>query len=592
MAQINLTELDFEQIRTSLRTYLQKQDTVKDLNFEGSAVNFLLDLLAYNTLYYAHYANMISGECFLDSAQLEKSIISLVKPLGYVVPTKTSARSRIQLQNVTNVTPLITPYSVSVSGKTPEGADYQFWNIDSIPLISGTSTTEYFSIYEGSYVSVSYGGDGFEFPDQKILIADLNMDIKTLRVSVRRAADTNYVYWKFLDTYSGSSVADSSNLYTIERTSSGFVVKFQTTSSSAANLVGGDIVKLEYLSSNGSNANGTSVFTPIVIPNIGVTIVNNLPSFGGLDAPDLDEAKRVAPLVFSAQQRLVTKSDYYGFLAQLGYSGNVNVWGGEDNSPPMYGRVLFSLGDVSNANNTEIKNIISLIKERSIITVLPEYVSPVAVTVEFKLNILYDKDIVVSNPEIVLQQIKSKLEENYPRGAYNTSLTSATITNTIDSFGPGYYLNDSLDKDFKLSLRVSPSTFVTTLNFKNRIKQEMISIDNRGLGLVSSEFRSPYYTEGLVSIRDQTILFPGARNPPNIGKLKLFTKNTASGIYDVDLNANVGEINYKTGIISIYPNIASEVFTIYVNPNNPNDIVAKDEIYLNLDIITTPPVPL
>ena len=148
MAQINLTELDFEQIRTSLRTYLQKQETVKDLNFEGSAVNFLLDLLAYNTLYYAHYANMISGECFLDSAQLEKSIISLVKPLGYVVPTKTSARTRIQLQNVTNVIPLTTPYSVSVRGKTPEGADYQFWNIDSIPLLASTpNTTEYFSIY-------------------------------------------------------------------------------------------------------------------------------------------------------------------------------------------------------------------------------------------------------------------------------------------------------------------------------------------------------------------------------------------------------------------------------------------------------------
>jgi hypothetical protein len=590
MAQINLTELDFEQIRTSLRTYLKKQDTVKDLNFEGSAVNFLLDLLAYNTLYYAHYANMISGECFLDSAQLEKSIISLVKPLGYVVPTKTSARTRIQLQNVTNVTPLTIPYSVSVSGKTPEGADYQFWNIDSIPLISGTSTTEYFSIYEGSYVSVSYGGDGFEFPDQKILIADLNMDIKTLRVSVSRQGGS-FVYWKFLDTYSGSFVSDSSNLYTIERTSSGFVVKFQTTSSSAANLVGGDIVKLEYLSSNGSNANGTSVFTSIVIPNSGVTIVNNLPSFGGLDAPDLDEAKRIAPLVFSAQQRLVTKSDYYGFLAQLGYSENVNIWGGEDNSPPMYGRVLFSVANIQTENNTEIKNVISLLKERSIITVLPEYVSPIAVTVEFKLNILYDKDLVVSNPEIVLQQIKSKLEENYPRGAYNTSLTTATITNIIDSFGPGYYLNDSLNKDFKLSLKVSPSTFVTTLNFKNRIKQAT-SINDIGLGLVSSEFRSPYYTEGLVIIRDQTILFPGAKNPPTIGKLKLFTKNTISGIYDVDLNANVGEINYKTGIISIHSNIASELFTIYVNPNNPNDIVAKDEIYLSLDIITTPPVPI
>ena len=590
MAQINLTELDFEQIRTSLRTYLRKQDTVKDLNFEGSAVNFLLDLLAYNTLYYAHYANMISGECFLDSAQLEKSIISLVKPLGYVVPTKTSARTRIQLQNVTAPLPLITPYSVSVSGKTPEGADYQFWNIDSIPLLSGApNTTEYFSIYEGSYVSLSYGGDGFDFPDQKILIADLNIDIQTLRISVRRAADVDYVYWKFLDTYSGSSVADSSNLYTIERTSSGFVVKFQTTSSSTANLVGGDIVKLEYLSSNGSNANGTSVFTPIVIPNIGVTIVNNLPSFGGLDAPDLDEAKRIAPLVFSAQQRLVTKSDYYGFLAQLGYSVGVNVWGGEDNSPPMYGRVLFSIADIGADNNSEINNVISLIKERSIITVLPEYVSPKAVGAALQLNVKYNKNIVVSDPLTTVELIKLKLNEAYPRGGYNNSLTKLIIKDIVASFS-GFSLNENLSNNLKLFVLVSPSTNVATLNFKNRIIQGT-STNDVGLGLISSEFTSPYYTQGLVSIRDKPIIFLGTDNPPLIGKLKLYTKDS-DGIPNVDLNAIVGDINYKTGVVTITPNIASEVFTVYVNPYSPDEIVAKDEVYLSLDITTTTPLPI
>ena len=588
MAQINLTELDFEQIRTSLRTYLRKQDTVQDLNFEGSAVNFLLDLLAYNTLYYAHYANMISGECFLDSAQLEKSIISLVKPLGYVVPTKTSARSRIQLQNVTTVEPLTRPYSVSVSGKTPEGADYQFWNIDSIPLLASTpNTTEYFSIYEGSYVSLSYGGDGFDFPDQKILIADLNIDIQTLRISVRRAADTNYVYWKFLDTYSGSSVADSSNLYTIERTSSGFVVKFQTTSSSTANLVGGDIVKLEYLSSNGSNANGTSVFTPIVIPNIDVTIVNNLPSFGGLDAPDLDEAKRIAPLVFSAQQRLVTKSDYYGFLAQLGYSTNVNVWGGEDNSPPMYGRVLFSIADIRAGNNPEINNIISLIKERSIITVLPEYVSPRAINASLILNVNYNKDTVVSDPITTVQLIKLKLEELYPTGGYNNSLTKTEIENVVKSFD-GYSLRN-IDA-LKLFVLVAPSTNVATLNFKNKITKGT-AINDVGTGLFSSEFSSPYYTQGLVSIRDEPIIFTNTTGtPPQIGKLKLYARD-ATGIY-LDLNAIVGDINYKTGVVTISPNIASEVFTVYVNPFYPDEIIAKDEVYLSLDITTTTPLPI
>ena len=587
MAQINLTELDFEQIRTSLRTYLQKQDTVRDLNFEGSAVNFLLDLLAYNTLYYAHYANMISGECFLDSAQLEKSIISLVKPLGYVVPTKTSARTRIQLKNVTDPDTLTIPYSVSVRGKTPEGVDYQFWNIDSISLLDGVpNTTEYFSMYEGSYVSLSYGGDGFDFPDQKILIADLNMDVKTLRVSVSRQ-NADFVYWKFLDTYSGSFVSDSSNLYTIERTSSGFIIKFQTTSSSTANLIGGDIVNLEYLSSSGSNANGTSIFTAIQTPE-GSIIVNNQPSFGGLDAPDLDEAKRVAPLVFSAQQRLVTKSDYYGFLAQLGYSDNVNVWGGEDNSPPMYGRVLFSIAAIGTDDNTEIQNIISLIKERSIITVLPEYIPPRAVVVSLKLNVNFNKDTVVSDPVTTVELIKSKLKEAYSTGGYNNSLTTSAIKTVVESF-PGYSLNTDIENDLKLVVLVAPSTVISTINLKNRITQGPTTNSN-GTGLFSSEFTSPYYTQGLVSIRDKPIKFPGAANPPLIGKLKLYTINS-DGEY-LDLDAIVGDINYKTGVVTLIPNITSEVFTLNVNPLNPGKIEAKDEIYLSLDITTTKPISI
>jgi|LakMenEpi03Aug12_release.lakeMendotaPanAssembly.Ray.scaffolds.fasta_scaffold12144_3 hypothetical protein len=587
MAQINLTELDFEQIRTSLRTYLQKQDTVRDLNFEGSAVNFLLDLLAYNTLYYAHYANMISGECFLDSAQLEKSIISLVKPLGYVVPTKTSARTRIQLQNVTDPDILTIPYSVSVRGKTPEGVDYQFWNIDSISLLDGVpNTTEYFSMYEGSYVSLSYGGDGFDFPDQKILIADLNMDIQTLRVSVSRQ-NANFVYWKLLDTYGGSFVSDSSNLYSIERTSSGFVIKFQTTSSNTANLIGGDIVNIEYLSSNGSNANGTSIFTPIQTPDSSI-IVNNQPSFGGLDAPDLDEAKRVAPLVFSAQQRLVTKSDYYGFLAQLGYSDNVNVWGGEDNSPPMYGRVLFSIAAIGTDDNTEIQNIISLIKERSIITVLPEYIPPRAVVVSLKLNVNFNKDTVVSDPVTTVELIKSKLKEAYSTGGYNNSLTTSAIKTVVESF-PGYSLNTDIENDLKLVVLVAPSTVISTINLKNRITQGPTTNSN-GTGLFSSEFTSPYYTQGLVSIRDKPIKFPGAANPPLIGKLKLYTINS-DGEY-LDLDAIVGDINYKTGVVTLIPNITSEVFTLNVNPLNPGKIEAKDEIYLSLDITTTKPISI
>ena len=142
----------------------------------------------------------------------------------------------------------------------------------------------------------------------------------------------------------------------------------------------------------------------------------------------------------------------------------------------------------------------------------------------------------------------------------------------------------------KLFVLVAPSTNVATLNFKNKITQGT-AINDVGTGLFSSEFSSPYYTQGLVSIRDEPIIFTNTiGTPPQIGKLKLYARD-ATGIY-LDLNAIVGDINYKTGVVTITPNIASELFTVYINPQDQNKIIAKDEVYLRLDITTTTPLAI
>lgn len=575
MTPINLSELDFDNIRTSLVNYLKKQDTVKDLNFEGSAVNFLLDLLAYNTLYYAHFANMLSGEAFLDTAQLERSVVSLVKPLGYVLPTKTSAIGRIKLINVTT-TSIIKPYTVNVQGFTPEGLRYQFWNIDEL-LVKPDNETEYFSIYEGTYVSLGFGGDGFDFPDQRIFIPDLNMDIKTLKVSVKKVEDEDYSYWSIIDTYAGSFVDGMSNLYSLERTTSGFVVKFQITSNLNSTLVAGDLVKVEYLSSSGSNGNNASAYVSGSIP-VGSSVVFLQPSFGGLDSPDLLAAKTVAPLVFSAQQRLVTKSDYVGFLAQLGYSTGVNVWGGEDNSPPMYGRLLFSINGIQTENNTIVSELIGKIKERSMVTVLPEYIPPVSMIVNFSLQMAYDSEIATITPDKATTLIKEELNNEYPIGSFNNNLTTQKIQTVVENY-PGYYYQNI--SDLKLEYTVLPSSQPVSLNFKNKIYREESTTP--GNGIESSEFESPYYEIGTVKIYDVPILYPdNSINPPLIGNLKLFSINADGQIND--LNATVGKIDYKTGVISILPNVSNDSFKLLATPQSTTTVLSKDEVYLKLNV--------
>lgn len=585
MTKINLVDLDYENIRASLLEYLKKQDTVKDLNFEGSAVNFLLDLLAYNTLFYAHYANMVSGEAFLDSAQLERSIVSLVKPLGYVLPTRTSAIARIQLFNVTDVA-IIKPFSVSVIGTNSDGVQSQFWNIDSVSVIEGNQT-EFFSVYEGTYNVATYGGDGFDFPEQKILIPDLTLDVRTIRVSVQRADDEDFTYWTLVDTFSGGFIEPTSNLYSLERTSGGFVVKFRTTSSTEANLQSGDIVKLEYLSSNGSNGNFASNFTSVITPT-GSGIVNIQPSFGGADTPNLEEAKRIAPLVFSAQQRLVTKSDYRGFLAQLGYTEGVNVWGGEENSPAMHGRLLFTIRDITSSNNNVVSDIVAKLKERSIVTILPEYVTPKALTVVSIVSIDYIEEDIKIKPEIAAQLIKQTIVDEFSNQEFNKSFSFSQVSNTVQQFS-GYSLKSITNLSLKFT--VIPSTVVSTINFKNAIRKTTSSTES-GFGVISTEFTSAYYESGTVQIRDLPIIFSSTSiNPPSIGKLLLFAKSP-EGVFNVNLNSQVGEVDYKTGVVKIYPSLSTASFDLLVSPANTNQITAKDEVYLILDLTVPTPTQI
>jgi hypothetical protein len=571
MTQINLSELDFDKIRTSLVDYLKKQETVRDLNFEGSAINFLLDLLAYNTLFYAHYANMIAGEAFLDSAQLEKTIVSLVKPLGYVVPTKTSAIGRIQLRNVSAASPLL-PYTVSVTGTTPEGVQYPFWNIDSINVTQGTSDN--FSVYQGNYTSLSYGGNGFEFPDQQILISDLSMDIRTLRVSVKLAAQSTYSVWQRYDLYSGMFVTADTEIYTIERTSSGFVISFG--GSLGKKLVAGDKVKIEYLSSSGTLANNCSSFRASIVPS-GSSVFNVLPATGGLDSPELDEVRKNAPLSFSAQQRLVTADDYLSYLSELGING-AKVWGGETNNPPVYGRVFYSYSDSFGASQTNA--ILNKLRNRSVVTVVPEFITPITTTVLFALSLRYDSTV-TTHTDGNTEAIKTTIFDQYPTDTFDLTFSKEVVKAAVQQ-QVGYYLNET---DWYIKIRQSfiGSSSAVTLNFKTEINR--INGDGEfdvGLGLVSDPFSSPLFPGKQVFIQDVPIEFINSSNPPKIGNLELYEKE-ASGVVN-SLNYKVGKIDYGTGIVNINENIASGIVTVIGTPLNQDVYTGTDEIYVKPEV--------
>lgn len=571
MTQINLVDLDFTNIRNSLVTYLKKQDTVKDLNFEGSAVNFLLDLLAYNTLYYAHYANMIASESFLSTAQLEKSLISLVKPLGYVIPSKTSAIASIKLNNVLAAGPLL-PYTVSVSGFTPEGIKYQFWNIDSIDVTNNTTNT--FQVYQGNYVSLSYGGNGFDFPDQKIFVPDLSMDIKTLRVSVKDTPPGSPFPekpWSRYDLYTGLFIDTNTKFYTLEKQSNGYTINFGA--AIGAKLVAGNRVKIEYLSSSGSLANNCSSFRSIQTPS-GSSISVISPATGGLDEANLDEVRKNAPLVFSAQQRLVTLDDYKSFIVQLGGTG-VKVWGGENSTPPTYGRVFYSFY-YNNADNTSLvllSKIQTAIVQRNIITVVPEFVNPITTKVGYALSINHDPTVSAYS-DAVYSRIKTNIQNYYPSNTFDLTFEKRVVKEIIEK-EPGYSLNE--DEWFiDLNRSFIPQNSEVVINFKTSLVKNGI-----GSGLKSNTFTSPEYGTNCF-LQDIPINYEGAINPPKIGNIGLY-KFDSAGV-STYLNYIVGKIDYTTGIVTINKKISNSVVTISGFPVNQDKFVALDELLIQPEV--------
>lgn len=566
MTQINLTDLDFANIRNSLVSFLKKQDTVKDLNFEGSAVSFLLDLLAYNTLYYAHYANMIANEAFLDTAQLEKSLISLVKPLGYVIPTRNSSVASISLNNVLDVGPLL-PFTVNVNGTTPEGTNYQFWNIE--PISVSNSKTDVFQVYQGNYVSLSYGGDGFDFPDQKILISDLSMDINTLRVSVAEL-DGTYGAWQRYDLYNGLLLTANTKFYVVERTLNGFIINFG--SSVGKKLKAGEYVVIEYLSTSGDLANNCTSFKSTSTP-FGSTIVTVSTSRGGRSTPNLEQVKKDAPLVFSAQQRLVTVDDYKSYLIQLGVT-NVKVWGGESNTPPTPGRVFYSFNTGVGPSGIILSSKIrAAIMNRSIITVTPEFRVPSTIIAFYGLSINHNP-LISMYDDLVLQKIISDINQEYPNQTYDLVFSKEKIKTIVNS-NSGYFLNEN---DWYYGLQTSfISESSNIINFKTSLKKEDI-----GSGCYSLDFNSFLFPNVKVFVRDVPIIFEGATNPPSIGNLVLFSRD-ADGIV-TNLNYKVGKIDYTSGILDFNKKISNEIIFIRGNPVNQNEYIVKDEYYLRTQI--------
>jgi hypothetical protein len=427
-----LGSLEFSQIKTNLTDFLRNQSVFSGYNFEGSAMQTIIDLLAYNTFYYAYYANMINAEAFLDSAQKEDSIISLCKPLGYTVPSKTSAKALIQVSGSSAIG--ITAGTL-FSTKDENGVGYNFYNLDYVPLVDGNSQPFY--IYEGiNYVNFD-AYSTFDFANQKVVIAITDFDLSTLKVTISEQLDEATLYtsdWTRLNNIGYVSQIND-NIYFVERTSSGFIILFGS-ENSLGRTIDSTVTKIEirYLRSSGTAGNNLSIFTCPDLPTSVVT--TNTTSYGGKDKPNLDTVRFVAPKYFASQERAVTVNDYKALLIEAGYftdDTEFNVFGGQDLTPARFGRVFVTTNN--QLNDADIDQFINFLKERSIITVLPEYVTSNAVNlfVDFKFSLGASTNNTASNRLMASQLTRSIFNSYYSKNRkYNVTFSASDFISTLN----------------------------------------------------------------------------------------------------------------------------------------------------------------
>jgi len=479
-SNIQITDLDFDSIKNNLKNYLKSQDTLRDYNYEGSALSTLLDVLAYNTQYQAFYTNMAANEMFLDTAIQRSSVVSLAKSLGYtpksvIAPTATVD---IVVNNVLASTPqLVLPKYSKLMSESVDGVNYTFVVTDTYTADTNFSTFRAtfsgVTIKQGIPASTSLVVNNNTNPSSKIVINEPNIDTTTLQVLVQRSSsNTQYEVYTPADDY--LSLSGSSTVYFLQEGIDGNYEIYFGDGVLGKQLTDGNIVRLTYITSSGTAAHGANSFVMMdsidSYSNITVNPINEA-SQGALKE-SIDSIRFHAPKAFSAQKRAVSKEDYITAIQNnnLGYSFDaVNVWGGEENDPPVYGQVMISIKPSNAYSLTQVqkeKLTRDVIKPISMMTVVPTFVDPDYTYLQLTANVWYDPKKTNLSPNQLQSAIKSAIS-SYANQSLNTFNSVFSLTNfneVVKNVNQAIITNEI---DVKLQKKFYPNfSTPTTYNLK------------------------------------------------------------------------------------------------------------------------------
>jgi len=457
---INITQLDFSSIKSNFITYLQSQDTLKDYNFEGSSMSVLLDVLAYNTQYNAYYLNMVANEMFLDSALQRSSVVSHAKLLNYTPKSAIAPSAVISLIfSGTANTAFTLPKFTNFTSEAIDGVNYNFVTVDakSNNATNSTATFNNVTIKQGIPASYRYTVNGTTNPSYKFQIPDATVDTTTIEVSVQvSSTNTSSTIYNSASNY--LTLDSASTVYFLQESLNGNYEIYFGDGVIGKLLSDGNIVNITYVATDGTMAAGANNF--VLMDSIsGYTTLQIFPvvpaSTGGAKE-GIDSIKFQAPKAFSSQGRAVSKSDYITAIQQnsLGYSFDaVNVWGGEENDPPIYGQVFVSIkpeGSYSLTATQKQRIISEVINPISVVTVTPTIVDPDYTYLKLVVNLIYDQTKTTQTASQISEGVKSAIQTfgDNNLNTFNSTFNSYDLLTAVQN-----YNSSIISSEYKLQLQ-------------------------------------------------------------------------------------------------------------------------------------------
>jgi hypothetical protein len=605
MALVNFSNLDFNQIKTTLKDYLRSNPNFTDYDFEGSNLSTILDVLAYNTYITSYNANMVANEVFIDSATLRENVVALARNIGYIPRSRKASRATISFfVDTSNIS--LTPSSLTLRKGPVASTSGSFGNQSfvfcilediTVPVFNGIATFEDLEVYQGTLLTSNFTFNSNN-PNQRFILPNSGIDTDLISVTVRdNEESTSSVKYSFQDSL--FDINNESRVFFLQEIEDERYELIFGDGIFGKKLEEGNFIEVGYITSNGDSANGISQFTfsgritynrnSIEYPvTSGISLLTTgLIASGGENIESVESVKKYAPRIYASQNRALTANDYETLIPAKIYpeTESISVFGGEELIPPQYGKVFISIKPRSGdfLPNLIKENIKLKLKKYAVAGIVPEILDLKYLFIEINSKVYYDTNLAPSSDFVssIIQSNTTKYAESTELNKYGARFKYSKFLKTIDESHESVTSNITTIQ-MRRDLRVVLNTFVEyQIGFGNEFHIKSIE----GYNIKTSSFR--------VSDISQDVYISDVPNTNReTGSLFLFSVPSTNSTTPTVVRRNIGSVNYKKGIITLNPiNILSSgkikdgqsIIEISTTPRS-NDVIGLQDLYLQLDI--------